>query len=98
MIKKNLLLFLIIILFGCAYGQDYLDNPKSFIRDPHFTAYHEKRDNLELQYLRKEITYAEYVQQKDALDETYAKEVQERNNKMLSTDTQFPYIPAHDLY
>jgi len=86
MIKRVLLFFCVLALFGCTYGQDYLDNPQSFIRDPHFTEYKEKRDDLELQYLRKEITYAEYIEEKDGLDKTYEKEIQERNNKMMSAE------------
>ena len=80
MIKKSLLLFCALALFGCSYGQNYLENPETLIRDPHFADYKEKRDNLEIKYLRKEITYAEYVEQKGRLDETYDKEVQERTN------------------
>lgn len=86
MIKKSLLLVCAVVLLGCTYGQDYIDNPVSFIRDPHFTEYKDHRDDLELQYLHKEITYAEYVKAKDELDETYAKEVQERNDKIISPE------------
>jgi len=73
----------LMVLSGCTYEgstiKDYLEDPRSIIRDPHFTQYKEERDKLERQYLKKEITYAEYVEQMDALDETYSKEVQERN-------------------
>ena len=86
MIKKGLLLFCIAALIGCTYGQGYLDNPPSFIRDPHFAEYKEDRDDLEIQYLHKEITYAEYIKEKDEMDETYAREVQERNDKIISPE------------
>ena len=86
MIKRFLLFLCTFALFGCTYGQDYLDNPGSLIRDPHFTQYKEQRDDLELQYLRKEITYAEYVKEKDDLDSIYDKEVQQRNDKMASPE------------
>ena len=86
MIKKSLLLFCALALFGCSYGQNYLENPETFIRDPHFTDYKEKRDDLERQYLRKEITYVEYIEKKDRLDGTYDREVQERTNKIMSQE------------
>lgn len=86
MIKKCLLLFCALALFGCTYGQNYLENPETLIRDPHFADYQEKRDDLERQYLRKEITYAEYVEQKDQLDEKYDREVQERTDVIISPE------------
>jgi hypothetical protein len=86
MIKKNLLLLCLLVMFGCTYGQDYLEDPGALIRDPHFADYTAKRDDLESQYLHKEITYAEYVEKRDALDEKYDGEVQERNQKILSEE------------
>jgi len=84
MIKKALLLVGVLLIFGCTYGQNYLENPETFLEDPHFADYKEKRDTLESQYLRKEITYAEYIKQRDRLDETYDKEVQERNDVIIA--------------
>ncbi|MCK5178434.1 MAG: hypothetical protein KAR32_02810 [Candidatus Omnitrophica bacterium] len=86
MIKKSLVLFFALVLFGCSYGQNYLKNPETFIRDPHFSEYKERRDDLERQYLHKEITYAQYIEQKDRLDETYDREVQERTDKIMSQE------------
>ncbi|MCK5259978.1 MAG: hypothetical protein KAJ70_02855 [Candidatus Omnitrophica bacterium] len=86
MIKKSLLLFCALVLFGCSYGQNYLENPEALIRDPHFADYKEKRDDLERQYLRKEITYVEYVEGKDVLDQKYDREVQERTDIISSQD------------
>ncbi|HBG61459.1 MAG: hypothetical protein A2Y03_01455 [Omnitrophica WOR_2 bacterium GWF2_38_59] len=86
MVKKGLLVILAMILVGCSYqGQklsSYFENPRSIIKDPHFTSYKEKRDALESQYLQRDITYADYVQGMDELDESYAKEVQERDAKI----------------
>lgn len=84
--KKSILVLCMVALFGCSYGQDYLRNPTSFIRDPHFTEYKNNRDDLERTYLHKEITYAEYLEQKNKIDEQYSKEVQERNSKVISQD------------
>jgi len=84
--KNIIVLFSAVIIAGCAYeGQrlrEYFDSPRSFIRDPHFVDYKEKRDALESEYLQKGISYAEYVEQMDALDENYAREVQERDRKI----------------
>lgn len=84
--KKSLLLICVLVLFGCTYGRDYLENPSSFIRDPHFTAYKKDRDDLERTYLHKEITYAEYIEKKNKIDEQYSKEVQERNSKVIFSE------------
>jgi hypothetical protein len=85
MIRKSLLLVCALTLFGCSYGQDYLENPDTFIRDPHFAGYQKKRDNLEKSYLRRDITYAQYMEERNQIDETYAQEVQERDNKIMSS-------------
>jgi len=84
MIKKIFLLLFAVTILGCSYGQNYLENPESFIRDPHFGEYKKNRDELERSYLHKEITYAEYIRQRDKMDEVYAKEVQERDNIISS--------------
>lgn len=86
MIKKSIVLLCLLGIFGCSYGQNYLENPETFIRDPHFTSYKKNRDDLESSYLRKEITYAEYIEQRDQLDEKYSQEVQERNSKVISAE------------
>jgi hypothetical protein len=81
---KNALIVLIgFIALGCTYEgntlRDYLEDPRSIIKDPHFGDYKESRDDLERQYLRKEISYADYVEKMDDLDKRYTQEVEERN-------------------
>ena len=88
MSKKMLLLFLVSVLAGCTYAgerelSDYIKEPSTIVRDPHFGNYKEKLDALEKQYLEKEITYAQYLEQKTALDDQYNKEVSERNQKIM---------------
>ena len=83
MMKKILMVICALMLSGCAYGKGYLENPESFIRDPHFTEYKNKRDALESTYLRREITYAEYIEQRDKLDNKYDQEVQERTSVIM---------------
>jgi hypothetical protein len=86
MMKKSLVMICMLMLFGCSYGNDYLENPETFIRDPHFTAYKNDRDELESVYLRKEITYAEYIQQKDKMDDKYNGEVQKRTSVIMAPE------------
>ena len=86
--KRCLLLLCAALVAGCSYGQNYLENPESLIRDPHFAAYKDKRDDLESSYLRKEITYAEYIDKRDELDDQYTKEVNKRNSVIVSTELE----------
>lgn len=69
---------------GCSYKGEtlssYLENPSTLIKDPHYTHYQENRDSLESQYLKKEITYADYMKQLGELDDQYSKEVQDRTD------------------
>ncbi len=82
---KRIFLFLLILtgLTGCSVGQEkletYLDNPETFIKDPHFAEYQANMDALESEYLAKKITYAEYIERKKELEDQYTKEVEERN-------------------
>ena len=86
--KQFMTLLLITVLAGCAYKgknlQQYLNEPQSLIRDPHFEGYKNSRDEVESLYLKKKITYAEYLEKVKQMDEVYAKEVQERNTKITS--------------
>ena len=81
--KKIFLVIISLVFLGCTYEgntlSDYLSDPRSIIRDPHFGEYQESRDELERQYLKKEISYAEYVEKMDELDKQYTKEVEQRN-------------------
>ena len=92
--KRGCWLFLF-FLVGCTYQgkplHEYLEDPRSIIQDPHFTEYKAKRDNLEHLYLTDQISYAEYVKQVDELDNTYNREVEERNAKLQDqTDQGIP--------
>lgn len=85
--KTLLCAICLVAVAGCSYSgrtlQSYFEDPRSFIKDPHFAQYQEKRDTLERKYLNDEISYAEYSLSMDELDETYAGEVQERNSKLM---------------
>ena len=82
--KKVILFFIMVILAGCTYEGEklktYFEDPRTFIRDPHYSNYKQKRDNLESKYLNKEIAYSEYMEQMQNLDDTYSMEVQKRRD------------------
>lgn len=68
-----------LMLAGCADKiQSYIDEPKTFLKDPHFDNYKDGLEALESSYLKKEISYAEYLDKKEKLDNQYSKEVQAR--------------------
>ncbi len=75
--SRVIMLVLIVALCGCSYGGDQF---KSLVADPHFAQYKEKLDDLEHNRLAGTISYSEYVEKKKELDDTYAKEVEEREN------------------
>ena len=88
--RKYVILGLCVLMLGCSTGQDtletYVSEPEFLIRDPHFNKYKSERDELERQYIHKDITYAEYLEQKKELDDEYAREVQRREN--ILSDSQ----------
>ncbi len=89
---KKEILFLVLpgLLAGCTYEgkalNEYVEKPQTIITDPQFETYKEKRDELERHYLRKEITYADYVQKTKELDDAYSKEVQKRDAIISPTE------------
>lgn len=82
--KKIIVLLSILLCAGCASYEgntleDFMNDRGSFLKDPHYGSYQEKRDELEHQYLQKKITYPEYVEKLKELDNKYTQEVEERN-------------------
>jgi hypothetical protein len=73
--QRLALLIIVFFVVGCSYGADRIS---SLVKDPDFAAYQEKMDNVESRYLHKEITYAQYLEQKKHLDDQYSKGVQHR--------------------
>ena len=88
--KKIVIFMIVLFLGGCSATQErltnYLDQPETILQDPHFADYKTKLDELESQYLHKKITYASYLEQKKELDDTYAKEVKERGDKIIPSN------------
>ena len=87
--KKTIALLLVLLCAGCTYEgktfEDYMDDPGSILKDPHYGSYQEKRDALESQYLHKKITYPEYQEKLKALDDKYSQEVEERT-RIIESD------------
>lgn len=81
---KNLIWLLSIgLLFGCTYDgkslQSYWEEPKDILKDPHFAEYRTKRENLEREYLNRDITYSEYIEKRDAMEKEYERDIQRRD-------------------
>ncbi|MCR4337357.1 MAG: hypothetical protein NUV91_06080 [Candidatus Omnitrophica bacterium] len=76
---KNVFLFLLcglaMVFAGC---ETLLNEPGSLLTDPQFTEYDQKMKEAESSYLKKEITYAEYLEKKKELDQDYNEEANKR--------------------
>ena len=84
-----IIIFSLLLSAGCTYTgqnpQTYIDEPETILQDPHYGSYQQQSDDLERQYLEKKITYADYLEQKKALDDQYSKDVKKRD-MILSPD------------
>ena len=85
--KKIIIGVLALFLAGCSAVQEkietYSDEPENLVKDPHFADYKTRLDELESSYLKKKISYAEYLERKKEIDEQYNKEVKERTEKII---------------
>ena len=75
--KKAIGFFLILLMTGCSSYE-----VESFVKDPHYAQHQQALDDLEHQYLQKQITYTEYQEKKKELEDTYDKEVKMREEKI----------------
>jgi len=75
--KKASFALLIFLLAGCTYGTEQI---KTLVADPHYAKYQEKLNHLEKSYLDTNITYSEYLEKKQQLEDDYTKEVKERED------------------
>lgn len=84
--KKYFIILAGLLLIGCSYqGKDlesYVNDPASIIQDPHYASYKDNKDAIESRYLRKEISYADYIKQTQELDDKYNQEVKSREKKL----------------
>ena len=73
---------LLIFTIGCQYSgpglKGYLDDPSTILEDPLSVQHQDQLDDLESSYLKKEITYAEYVEQKQLLEDDFVRDVRKR--------------------
>jgi len=60
------LVLLVIFLSGCAYGKEKMER---LLIDQDYVKYKKLEDDLEQEYLSGYLTYGEYVQKKDALNQ-----------------------------
>ena len=85
--KKMIVVLMALLVMGCADKlNSYLDDPGTIIQDPHYAEYQAQLDALEHRYLQKEISYAEYLDKKSQLEDTYTKEVNERTEVIYGND------------
>ena len=80
--KNGVLILVCLAIAGCTYADDkidgYLDDPKTLLEDP-LTVDHERQlSELESRYLAQKITYAQYLEQKQQLQNGYIKDVRKR--------------------
>jgi len=69
---------------ACQYGPEkfatVVDDPIRILEDPLTVEHKQAMADLEKSYLKKEITYAEYLDQKQMLEDEYTRQVQKREN------------------
>lgn len=79
MMKRFVMGILMLSLCGCTYG---VREFKGIVSDPHYAQYQAQLDDLESSYLKGSLTYPEYLERKKVIDDNYAKEVQQREEKI----------------
>jgi len=76
--KKMAAVLVCLVLAGCSYGKQHvesvLDNPPEILTDPQYTEYQQQAGEAESQYLKGEISYADYVARKQALEDRYTRQ------------------------
>lgn len=68
--------------FGCS-GERILtimDEPVKLFEDPLSVDYQNDLDTLERRYIRKEISYVDYLEKKRRIEDDYARQVQKRRD------------------
>ena len=77
--KNSIVILTFLIFIGCSYDmQTYVDEPRTLLVDPLTVENTKALDALEDAYLKKKISYEEYLKQKAILEEDYARDVQKR--------------------
>ncbi len=78
--KKIIGFSLILFLAGCSSYE--VEKVESFVKDPHYAQHQQALDEIEHQYLQKQISYIDYQEKKKELEENYDKEVKMREEKI----------------
>ncbi|MCB9756824.1 MAG: hypothetical protein H6753_00190 [Candidatus Omnitrophica bacterium] len=73
-------LFLIGIGFLFILGCSAQTPLKNIIRDRQFSEYNSTLEQLESDYLQKKISYAQYLEQKNRVEEDYQQKIDTRRN------------------
>jgi len=76
--KKVAVVLGCVLLVGCAYGKQHvesvLDNPPEILTDPQYVQYQQQVGEAESQYLKGQISYADYTAKKQALEDRYTRQ------------------------
>lgn len=78
--------FIVGVLLLCVCGCAAEGKVSNIIRDQHFTEYKQTLDDLERDYLRKKISYADYLEQKKQVEEGYEKQISSRRDVVENQD------------
>ena len=74
--KRYLGIFSLLLIVGCSAA----DPVKNIIRDKEFATYSETLDQLESDYVQKKITYAEYLEKKQKVEDNYQQQIDSRRD------------------
>ena len=90
--KKIMVFCFIAFIVGCTYEGTkigcYVKDPSTLLEDPLSVNHQQALDDLESSYLNKEITYAEYVKQKQQIEDDYQEKVQTRTKIIENADNR----------
>lgn len=65
-----------VLLCGCSAH----DKVRNIIRDQEFADYQKELDNLEKDYLHKRMSYADYLEKKQQVEENYEQQISSRRD------------------
>lgn len=72
--------FLISMSFLFVFGCSMQTPLKNIIRDRQFSEYRSTLEQLETDYLQKKISYAQYLEQKNRVEENYQQKIDSRRH------------------
>lgn len=85
--RQTVIFLCLIFLTGCAEKiESIIDDPGTLLKDPGFAGYQQRLDELESRYLRKEMTYAEYLEKKKAIEDNYEQEVKKQEESLKNPE------------